>query len=76
MQVSFVGSDGHKYLFLAKPQDDLRKDSRMMDMLGVLNRLLAKQPASRRRSLGVRRWGLGGATFDFVSSDLTLRSHL
>ena len=50
-----MGSDGHKYLFLAKPQDDLRKDSRMMDMLGVLNRLLAKQPASRRRALGVRR---------------------
>ncbi len=54
-QIQFLGSDGHRYLFLAKPKDDLRKDARMMEMMGVLNRLLAKHPASRRRNLFVRR---------------------
>lgn len=54
-QIQFLGSDGNRYLFLAKPKDDLRKDARMMEMMGVLNRLLAKHPASRRRNLFVRR---------------------
>ena len=58
-QIKFLGSDGHEYLFLAKPKDDLRKDARMMEMMGVLNRLLARHPASRRRSLAIRRCGCG-----------------
>ena len=63
MQIKFLGSDGREYTFLAKPKDDLRKDARMMEMMGVLNRLLARRPASRRRNLAIRRCGrmlLGG----------------
>lgn len=55
LQVTLLGSDGKKYIFLAKPKDDLRKDNRMMEMNGILNCLLAKQPASRRRNLHLRR---------------------
>ena len=33
----------------------LRQDNRMMEMNGVLNRLLAKSPDSRRRNLHLRR---------------------
>ena len=33
-QVTFVGSDGAHYTFLAKPKDDLRKDNRMMEAAG------------------------------------------
>jgi phosphatidylinositol kinase/protein kinase (PI-3 family) len=55
LQIKFLGSDGKEYLFLAKPKDDLRKDARMMEMMGVLNRLLARHPASRRRNLAIRR---------------------
>lgn len=54
-QVTLLGSDGKRYIFLAKPKDDLRKDNRMMEMNGILNRLLAKHPASRRRNLHLRR---------------------
>ncbi len=50
-----LGSDGREYMFLAKPQDDLRKDSRMMEVAGVINHLFASQPASRRRNLYLRR---------------------
>ena len=55
LQVTLVGSNGREYLFLAKPKDDLRKDVRIMEVAGVLNRLFAKEPASRRRNLYLRR---------------------
>ena len=55
-----LGSDGREYAYLAKPKDDLRKDHRMMEVAGVLNRLFAKEPASRRRNLYIRRCGQHG----------------
>ena len=42
-------------MFLAKPKDDLRKDHRMMEVAGVINRLFAREPSSRRRNLYLRR---------------------
>ena len=54
-QIVLLGSDGRQYMFLAKPQDDLRKDSRMMEVAGVVNHLFTGQPASRRRNLYLRR---------------------
>ena len=54
-QIVLLGSDGRRYMFLAKPQDDLRKDSRMMEVAGVVNHLFTGQPASRRRNLYLRR---------------------
>ena len=56
LQVVFVGSDGKDYPFLLKPDDDLRKDTRMMETAGLLNRLFARDPLSRRRNLYIRRW--------------------
>ena len=56
VQVEFVGSDGCTHAFLAKPKDDLRKDNRMMEVVGILNRLFLKDPAARRRNLYIRRW--------------------
>ena len=58
LQVTLVGSNGREYLFLAKPRDDLRKDVRIMEVAGVLNRLFAKEPASRRRNLYLRRYSI------------------
>ena len=55
VQITLIGSNGLEYAFLAKPKDDLRKDNRMMEFAGVLNRLFAKDAASRRRNLYVRR---------------------
>ena len=55
MQVDMIGSDGRMYRFLAKPKDDLRKDNRMMEVASILNGLFAKDPASRRRNLLLRR---------------------
>ena len=60
LQVTLVGSDGRHYIFLAKPKDDLRKDNRMMEAAGVVNRLFAGDPAARRRNLYLRWVGWGG----------------
>jgi hypothetical protein len=54
-QITLVGSDGQNYTFLAKPKDDLRKDHRMMEVAGIINRLFAREPSSRRRNLYIRR---------------------
>jgi serine/threonine-protein kinase ATR len=52
--VTLVGSDGRHYTFLAKPKDDLRKDNRLMEAAGVVNRLFQGHPAARRRNLYLR----------------------
>ena len=33
-------SDGHRYPFLCKPRDDLRKDARLMEFDSMINKLL------------------------------------
>lgn len=53
-KVTLIGSDGRHYIFLAKPKDDLRKDNRMMEAAGVVNRLFAGDPVARRRNLYLR----------------------
>ncbi len=58
VQITLIGSDGKGYTFLAKPKDDLRKDHRMMEVAGVINRLFAREPVSRRRNLYLRRHAL------------------
>lgn len=52
-RVSFVGSDGNEYRFLAKRenQGDMRKDSRLMEFVTVVNRLLSKDRQARSRNL-------------------------
>ncbi|KAG2155117.1 uncharacterized protein EDB93DRAFT_1266510 [Suillus bovinus] len=52
------GSDGIKYMFLAKPKDDLRKDARLMDFNGIINKLLKTNSESRRRQLHIRTYGV------------------
>ena len=50
-KVSLLGSDGRQYHFVCKPKDDLRKDSRVMELHSVVNKLFNGDPTCRRRSL-------------------------
>jgi len=59
-----VGSDGVDYPFLAKPKDDLRKDTRMMEMGSVLNRVFAGRIENRRRGMKVRTFAVTPLTED------------
>ena len=55
-KIKLLGSDGKEYAFLAKPKDDLRKDSRMMEFTGMLNNMLQRDPTTRRRQLYLRTY--------------------
>lgn len=50
-KITVQGSDGATYMFLGKPKDDLRKDARLMDFNGIINKLLKTNSDSRRRQL-------------------------
>jgi len=57
-KVEIIGSDSKPYLFLCKPKDDLRKDSRMMEFNTVINKFLKKDPEGRRRQLYIRTYAV------------------
>ncbi|CAG9464680.1 unnamed protein product [Pedinophyceae sp. YPF-701] len=63
-KMTFLGSDGRQYRFLAKPRDDLRKDLRMMELANALNRLFLQEPESRRRGLALRTFAVVPLTED------------
>ncbi|EPQ30215.1 uncharacterized protein PFL1_02331 [Pseudozyma flocculosa PF-1] len=53
-----LGSDGRQYPFLCKPKDDLRKDARLMEFDGMINKLLQSNAESRKRKLYVRTYAV------------------
>jgi serine/threonine-protein kinase ATR len=53
-KICFNGSDGKEYWFLCKPKDDLRKDCRMMEFNTMINKLLKKDPGTRRRNICIQ----------------------
>lgn len=57
-KVIIYGSDGKSYLFLCKPEDDLRKDSRVMGLNAIINRLFKADPEARKRGLNIRTYGV------------------
>ncbi|VDD74871.1 unnamed protein product [Mesocestoides corti] len=54
----WIGSDGRRYVIVAKPNDDLRKDSRLMDMNSIINKFLLKNPETRHRALQIRTYAV------------------
>lgn len=57
-KVVIHASDGHKYPFLCKPRDDLRKDARLMEFDSMINKLLQSNSESRRRRLYIRTYAV------------------
>ncbi|KAI0244433.1 hypothetical protein L0F63_002418 [Massospora cicadina] len=57
-QLSFLGSDLVPYKFLCKPKDDLRKDSRLIELFHFLNRMFRQDPEARRRQLYIRTFAV------------------
>eukprot|EP00092_Neocalanus_flemingeri_P036099 GFUD01039303.1.p1 GENE.GFUD01039303.1~~GFUD01039303.1.p1 ORF type:complete len:867 (+),score=277.66 GFUD01039303.1:193-2601(+) len=55
-KITFRGSDGKMYPFLAKPKDDLRRDCRLMDFNFLLNKLFRKDSEARKRDLHIRTY--------------------
>ncbi|XP_077976961.1 serine-protein kinase ATM-like [Glandiceps talaboti] len=54
--ITCIASDGTKKKQLVKGRDDLRQDAVMQQMFGLVNKLLQKDPETRKRKLTVRRY--------------------
>ena len=52
------GSDGKQYGLLCKPKDDLRKDQRLMEFNGIINRALKKDLESSKRRLYIKTFAV------------------
>jgi serine/threonine-protein kinase ATR len=50
-RVTMLGSDGRKYHFLAKPNDDLRNDARLMEFNSMINSLLSRDDEANERGM-------------------------
>ena len=57
-KITIRGTDGKSYIFLCKPKDDLRRDCRVMEFNALVNKLLKKDPDSRRRQLKIRSYAV------------------
>ncbi|KAJ8929828.1 hypothetical protein NQ314_017426 [Rhamnusium bicolor] len=52
------GSNGKDYMFLLKGHEDLRQDERVMQLFGLVNTLLLKDPDTFRRNLTIQRYAV------------------
>ncbi|KAK8381931.1 hypothetical protein O3P69_015148 [Scylla paramamosain] len=57
-KITLRGSDGKCYIMMCKPKDDLRKDCRLMEFNNFVNRLLLRDPESRKRDLHIRTYAV------------------
>ena len=55
-QLTIGGSDGAHYQFLLKGHEDLRQDERVMQLFGLVNRLLAQKRETNKHDLSIQRY--------------------
>uniref|UniRef100_UPI00358FB62C serine/threonine-protein kinase mTOR-like n=1 Tax=Myxine glutinosa TaxID=7769 RepID=UPI00358FB62C len=57
-KLTIMGSNGHEFMFLLKGHEDLRQDERVMQLFGLVNTLLAGDPACMRKNLSIQRYAV------------------
>ncbi|USW55643.1 Putative phosphatidylinositol 3-/4-kinase, catalytic domain, FATC domain, UME [Septoria linicola] len=57
-KITVRGSDGKLYGLLCKPKDDLRKDQRLMEFNGIINRALKRNTQSSKRRLFIKTYAV------------------
>ncbi|EYB81603.1 hypothetical protein Y032_0378g287 [Ancylostoma ceylanicum] len=57
-RIALRGGDGRRYLIMCKPNDELRKDARFMDVNRMMNSLMRQNADARRRQLTVRTFSV------------------
>ncbi|MFH4978541.1 hypothetical protein AB6A40_005250 [Gnathostoma spinigerum] len=57
-KLTLIASDGNRYSVMCKAKDELRKDSRLMDINRMVNALLHQNADARRRQLSVRTYNV------------------
>lgn len=57
-KITLKGSDGKNYLFLLKGHEDLRQDERVMQLFGLVNALLVRDPQTNKHDLKIQRYAI------------------
>lgn len=59
-RIAFLGSDGRQYRYLAKRENngDMRRDSRVVEFLTIMNRLLSEDRTSRGKGLQLKAYAV------------------
>ncbi|PVV03064.1 hypothetical protein BB560_002471 [Smittium megazygosporum] len=57
-KITIKGNDGKLYPFLCKPKDDLRKDSRLMELNSMINQFLSDNSESKKRGLKIQTYAV------------------
>lgn len=57
-KITARGTDGKQYGLLCKPKDDLRKDQRLMEFNGIINRALKRDAQSSKRRLYIKTYAV------------------
>jgi FKBP12-rapamycin complex-associated protein len=57
-KITVRGSDGNDYTFLLKGHEDLRQDERVMQLFGLVNALLVRDPQTRKHDLKIQRYAI------------------
>ncbi|OQV17014.1 Serine/threonine-protein kinase atr [Hypsibius exemplaris] len=57
-RLTILDSTGIIHHILLKPKDDLRKDSRFMELVGMVNKFLRENSEARRRQLRIRTYSV------------------
>ncbi|XP_054720357.1 serine/threonine-protein kinase mTOR-like [Uloborus diversus] len=57
-KLSIKGSNGKDFMFLLKGHEDLRQDERVMQLFGLVNTLLVKDPETSRRNVTIQRYSV------------------
>lgn len=63
-KITLRGSDGKDYMFLLKGHEDLRQDERVMQLFGLVNALLTRDPQTRKHDLMIQRYGISPLSHD------------
>lgn len=57
-KLTIYGSDGKEYIFLLKGREDLRLDERVMQLMGLINKLMSLDPETIKKDLFVTRYSI------------------
>jgi phosphatidylinositol kinase/protein kinase (PI-3 family) len=57
-KITIRGNDGKDYMFLLKGHEDLRQDERVMQLFGLVNALLARDPQTNKHDLAIQRYAI------------------
>jgi len=57
-KLTILGTDGNSYTFLLKGKEDLRQDERVMQLFGLMNRLLTASNETNKRDLEIRTYAV------------------